>query len=540
MTSPSPATTRLHITPFNPELLPLVLPTSVRPLATDVSFHNISTFPENNYGYVTLPAMEADKIKKKLNGSILKGRKFKVEAARPQKQQASEEDGQISTSGEKPPPAKKSKKRKAEDNVLDGYELPSDRKVKRGWTESMDDKGERRKKEKRSKDKEEKKSKSQLKSKYTEKAECLFRTKVPPNKLSLADEKSKKQSKTKNKAPQESVVHEFSQTTTQPTFLRSDEGGNVQVSTFEEGKGWVDESGNLKEPASERARRDQYRPGQIAGHKEKPKKVKSIAKAEKSPKNKGKDKSGGSNAGSQEAELSESEDWTSSSGSSSEDDTDSENDESASSSSSSSSDEADASDVDSSIRKQHRVPTPDSSRKEEQESGAESKPPSGGQSTKADPRPQATEVHPLEALFKRPAAEKEPDAEPPAQFSFFGQEDAESEEETPKTLAPLTPFTKRDLQDRGLRSAAPTPDTSHVARIINWNSPELSEHSETHLYTDSPVPKSDTGAKEESDFAKWFWENRGDNNRAWKKRRRDAAKELRQRENRRKGMKGKS
>ncbi|KAL4883631.1 hypothetical protein BJY04DRAFT_184010 [Aspergillus karnatakaensis] len=538
MTSPTP-TTRLHITPFNSELLPLVLPASIRPLATDVSFHGIPTFPENNYGYVTLPTMEADKVKKKLNGSILKGRKFKVEAARPQKQQANEEEHPVDTPDAKPSSSKKSKKRKAEDNVLDGYELPSDRKVKRGWTESTDDKTERRKKEKRSKDKEDKKSKSQVKSKYTEKAECLFRTKLPANKLSSADEKSKKQSK-KNKAPQETVIHEFAQTFTQPTFLRSAEGDNSLTSTFEEGKGWVDESGNVKEPTSEKARKHQYRPGQIPGHKEKPKqgKVKSDRKAEKSLKHQPKDKSG---AKLKEAQSSESEDWTSSSGSSSEDDsTDDESNDSASSTSSNSPDEVDASDVDSSIRKQHQLSTSDDSGGDDEESAEESSSSSEEGSVKPVIQSHATEVHPLEALFKRPAAEKKPDVEPPTQFSFFGQEDADSEDETSKILAPLTPFTKRDLQDRGLRSAAPTPDTSHVSRTINWNPPEPTEQSEIQSYTDSPVLKSSTAAKEDSDFTKWFWENRGDNNRAWKKRRRDAAKELRQRENRRKGMKGKS
>jgi hypothetical protein len=36
----------------------------------------------------------------------------------------------------------------------------------------------------------------------------------------------------------------------------------------------------------------------------------------------------------------------------------------------------------------------------------------------------------------------------------------------------------------------------------------------------------------ESDFQKWFYEHRGETNRAWKKRRKVAAKETRQRENR--------
>jgi hypothetical protein len=38
---------------------------------------------------------------------------------------------------------------------------------------------------------------------------------------------------------------------------------------------------------------------------------------------------------------------------------------------------------------------------------------------------------------------------------------------------------------------------------------------------------------EESAFSKWFWEKRGDNNRAWKKRRREALRDVRKRENKR-------
>ncbi|KAL4798164.1 hypothetical protein BDV19DRAFT_357185 [Aspergillus venezuelensis] len=532
MTSQSPATTRLHITPFSQELLPLVLGASIRPLATGISFHEIPTFPENNYGYVTLPTMEADKVKKKLNGSILKGRKFKVESARSDKRQTNEEDGQKTKSRGKHSSGKKPKKRKAEDNVLDGHELSPDRKIKRGWTESMNDKEARRKKEKRSKDKGEKKSKSQLNSKYTEKSECLFRTSLPPTKFSSTDDKSKKSKKSKD-AP-ECVVHEFSQTLKHPTFLRSDDGGNTLTSTYEDDKGWVDEAGNLKEPVSERIRKDKYRPGQVAGHKEKPKRDKSVSasKAEKSTKAKLKAEP--------EAESLESEDWTSSSGSSSESDsTDAEDDESTSGSEVSETSKE-------SLEEQRQPESSNDIPENERESTPD--PERSSKEVPAEPNPQQhpTEVHPLEALFKRPADQKKPESDAPTQFSFFGGGDVDSEEEddgeAPTAIAPLTPFTKRDLQDRGLRSAAPTPDTSQVPRTINWNPEDLADEHEGIIspFADSPVPKSAANIKEESDFAKWFWENRGDNNRAWKKRRRDAAKEQRQRENRRKGMKGKS
>ncbi|KAL3465396.1 hypothetical protein BJX64DRAFT_253107 [Aspergillus heterothallicus] len=542
MTSSSPAVTRLHITPLNAEILHIVIPASIRPLATDISFHEIPTFPENNYGYVTLPAMEADKIKKKLNGSILKGRKFKVESARPRKRQREEEEeAQNNTLGEKSSSGKK--KHKAEDNVIDGYELPPDRKIKRGWTESANDKADRRKREKKTKSREEKSSKSQAKSKYTEKAECLFRTKVPPNRASPEPEKVKKKPK-KNKPSQESVVHEFSKTMTHPTFLRADDGRKTVTSTFDQDKGWIDDSGSLKEPVSERIRKDQYRPGQVAGYKEKPRKDKGKQSIESPESRKSKRKSKSKTAEVSTVE-SDSEDWTSSSGSSSSEDdgSGSESDDSDGSASSTSSDESDVSGSGDVPQPQKQpVATPDATEEQKEEEGGQglsiasvNKPNSktvGGEE-------QPTEVHPLEALFKKPAAEEKPRAEAPAQFSFFGQgeEESEDEEETTANIAPLTPFTKRDLQDRGSRSAAPTPDTSLVTKTINWNP---SEPSETSLYADSPVSKPVAVSKNDSDFANWFWENRGDNNRAWKKRRRDAAKEQRQRENRRKGMKGKS
>ncbi|KKK16431.1 hypothetical protein ARAM_002449 [Aspergillus rambellii] len=535
MTSPSSDTTRLYITPFTSELLPLVLPASIRPLATDVSFHDLPTFPENNYGYVTLPAMEADKIKKKLNGSILKGRKFKVEAARPQKRQRDEEDSENVVSKVEHSSDKKSKKRKAEENVLDGYELPSDRKVKRGWTESANDKVERRKKEKKQKGTGEKDAKPQTKSKYSEKSECLFRTKVPANKSLSLDDKSSK-SKKRNKSSSDTVVHEYSKTITQPSFLREEENGTVLTSTFEEGKGWIDEQGNLKENVSDRIKKKEYTPGQVPGYKEKAIRTKTVTKAENAASSNSKSRKSGPVEGKESTD--EAEDWTSSSGSSSSDDdtTDSESEDSASSSSSEESSVA-------SDEEENQLPPSkgDRPKSDAQDSTAKSE-------TDPDHEQQPKEVHPLEALFKKPAPVspgKKAELEAPTQFSFFGQEDLESEEEqeSKEPIEPLTPFTKRDFEGRGLRSAAPTPDTTQVGRSINWNLPGHSDSTgvEASPYANnSPLSKAGPRLTDESDFTKWFWENRGDNNRAWKKRRRDVAKEQRQRENRRKGMKGKS
>ncbi|PYH46676.1 uncharacterized protein BP01DRAFT_355671 [Aspergillus saccharolyticus JOP 1030-1] len=545
MTDSAPETKRLHITPFNPELLPSVLPPTIRLLATEISFHCVPTFPENNYGYVTLPTMEAEKIKKKLNGSILKGRKFKVDTARPLKRQRTD-DETVDKPAANPSSDKKAKKRRAAEEILEGFEIPADRKVKRGWTESADAKQDRRKEEKRHKKtkdgKNEKSAKTQARSKYTEKEECLFRTKLPLNRVPSADEKQEKQSK-KKQAAHETIVHEFSKTVKHPSFLRSGRDDSVDSMTFVDGKGWMDRTGNVKEPVSDRIRTDQYRPGCVPGAKEKPrffeKNISSIARKPTAEDVSNTDEASSTN---------ESEDWTSSSGaSSSEEDSSSdgnpEESESDDSSSSRSSGQPEESNFD-----------------EEQESLSGKQ--GGTKATVAashSPDHQrlpsfekyqaalGPEVHPLEALFKRPAPDacnEDSKSEERPQFSFFGgQNDIDMEEETEgQSTAPLTPFTKRDLRDRELRSAAPTPDTGVVVRTIDWN--KQGQHQSLNIdedeYATTPISKAAFGSKEDSDFVKWFWENRGDNNRAWKRRRREAAKEQRQRENRSKGMKGKS
>ncbi|KAF9892587.1 hypothetical protein FE257_000989 [Aspergillus nanangensis] len=540
--STSPETSkRLHITPFAPDLLSAILPASVQSSATEISFHNIPTFPEKNFGYVTLPAMEADKVKKKLNGSILKGRKFKVESARPQKRQRETNDAENVTLDHKPPSDKKQKKEKKNKDgysILEGYELPPERQVKRGWTESTGALQERRKGEKKRKEKPEKTKKSQAKSKYTEKSECLFRTNLPANRSSGDEEKSSKKKKTK-KPLQESVVHEFSKTISQPSFLRSGNDGTEPTSTYEEGKGWLDASGKVKEQPSNRTMSDQHHPGKVAGAKEKRKPISLDVKDKRQGPKESKVKEASKETGTSD----ESEDWTSSSGSSSDDtetDSESEDDNDASSSSS------EESEVVSS--EEEEQPTKSASANGKISNDIASVPEGDSNPDEAPPtteKPSNQQIHPLEALFKRPAADAidtKVDSAANAPFSFFGQEDIESEEEPTKELIePHTPFTKKDLQARGQRSAAPTPDTGFVGRKVNWTDSDQDQSmDEDEPYANTPVPKPSSAAMGETDFTKWFWENRGDNNRAWKKRRRDVAKEQRQRDNRSKGMKGKS
>lgn len=515
--------TRLHITPLTRDLLPSVLPASIQPSASAVSFHTLPTFPESSYGYVTLPTMEAEKFRKKMDGSMLKGKKFRVEVARPQKRPTDE-----SADDPRPVSGKSSKRQKREEGVLGGYEL-TDRQVKRGWTVSAGAKKGKRKDEKR-KGREERKTKAQPNSKYTDKSECLFRTRVPPNRLSAADA-DEKQAKKKKKHSKESVVHEFSKTATHPTFVRSRAEGASLSATFEEGKGWMDNSGNLKEPVSGRIRSDQFTPGQVPGVKEKGKSPRTPS-GEKSESQELKGRSLTSTKGSVSEPEDESDDWTSSSGeTSSDDDAESDGNRSSSSEESvSSSSNAESQKSDSSCWNAKPTASTGAGREDRKQSSLDV----------TGEHPSAS-VHPLEALYKRSApdsTEYKPSSKTDTQFSFFGNSDIESEDEGGKSEGPYTPFTKRDMEERGLRSGAPTPDTGLPPRCVQLNE---SEDEDNDSYSSTPVPKPGSAVKrEESDFAKWFWENRGDNNRAWKKRRRDAAKEERQRENRRKGMKGKS
>ncbi len=167
--------------------------------------------------------------------------------------------------------------------------------------------------------------------------------------------------------------------------------------------------------------------------------------------------------------------------------------------------------------------------------------------------PEVPKVHPLEALYKRPAGAEGSAAEPPAEskgFSFFGGADDDLEEEEPsRSQVPMTPYTRQDFESRGIRSAAPTPDTAHPNRRFKpWeqeeediaedgdeddnNAPEDAEdEDEDEDAGDAGAQAGGANGEPTSDFQKWFWENRGDINRSWRKRRKTAGKEKRYREN---------
>ncbi|GAW17682.1 hypothetical protein ANO14919_071420 [Xylariales sp. No.14919] len=547
--------TRLHITPFDLSLQSVVIPASVLPRARNISYHTIETFPEKRFGFVDLPTMDADKLKKKLNGAVLKGAKIRIEAARPEPipDPATDTATEAKTKKEK-----KSKKRKHETNVVEGVQLEG-RKVKRGWTttekEMIEEKRKKARREKKDdkpskdekKDKKDKKKKAAtVKSKYTDDPECLFKTKLPGPSPSAetreADEEASTQKKKrKRKSDREVIVHEFEKTTKYPTFLKSNSADvSAETTTFQDGVGWVDSTGNVVEPVKSR-RQPQGIP---APNPSKPKKVAPIPREEKEEENKEEDD--------------DDDDETSSSGSSSSDEDDD------TSSSGSESDVSDEETAKVAPSKPLKVETAVSASPSAVAKPESARPKSSSSITslsiKIPPTtPTAKKIHPLEALYKRPAGDDNaPNGGSESQpFSFFGN-DGDIEEDGDSTVpagqAPMTPFTKQEFEFRNIRSAAPTPDTAHPSRSFNfWAAQgsaddaelddeedveglggveEEQEQEDEDVDMEDGVTGGQTSQAPGSDFQKQFWERRGDLNRAWRKRRKSAAKERRYRDNR--------
>jgi hypothetical protein len=643
--------TRLHITPLNPSILNTILPPSILPNARNISYHNIQTFPEKSYGYVELPVIDADKLKKKLNGSILKGTKVRIDTARPQKETVVEE------ATEEPERRKREKKKRKRDE-LPGVDI-GERHVKRGWTTPGKDLS-------KSKD-----MKTVNKSKFTTGPECLFKTVLPPNVASKSTTKVAETTsdKRKKKRGKEAIVHEFTKTTKYATFLRGSSGSSKKkaVAEFVEDKGWVDEDGNVVEAVTKTRKKGaiskpitsikQSSSSEDGGDtsesssdesdqmdvdlpvKEDTEKAEvaspmaqiSPTSEETSENTRSKlDLSAGRNllfrplgikpqntkddedksrrdlvkdtrhlvapksAEEPEAALDE--------GSSSDDNSDPEDEisktpinaaldvESSSDSSSaeeentpvpqppaevdstseeSSDNESDQAKDESSLPLTDEVQADLSSFNSSEDSDAEDSSSSEDDSVAEEPpsatisRPQSsagqgltikipesinstpitTSVHPLEALYKRTKTENSSTPKPAASsFSFFGGDNDEDDDIEVEThlQVPLTPFTQKDFEYRGIRSAAPTPDTAHPNKRFIWPSKDDEDGDDEDRHeASSPIRKSGPvkgkGGKddeEESEFQKWFWENRGNVNRAWKKRKRTVAKEKRQRDSR--------
>ncbi|KAK5995220.1 hypothetical protein PT974_03618 [Cladobotryum mycophilum] len=529
---------RLHITPLDADLITSVIPASVLPVARNISYHTIETFPEKRYGFVDLPQAEADKLKKKFQGVTFKGSKMRIEKARPeerieptgkedeleQKKRKSKEDGK-----------EKSKKRKREVDVLDGVAL-KDRKVKRGWTEAPAEyKKKKSKKDKDSKDKEKEKRK-RPKSKYTEDEECLLKMKLPPNAMKNVAPENLPVKKKKKGSSRQVTVHEFEKTTKFPSFLKQSAGTDAKRATeFVEGKGWVDEEGNVVEAVKEKPERP---------------KTKKLAPPPKPVVVEEEDDDDTSSSGtspddtSSEEEDSDEEVVTPTPGkpkSAKEPEKTEAKDDSESDSESETSSSGSSSDAESSPSSPQQA-TPVSSKKTSPSKLAIHIPP--------PETPSPSKVHPLEALYKRSKPEDNATQTPAPKeaFSFFGgggDGDAEDEEDEAADVVssipmPMTPFTRQDLEWRGTRSAAPTPDTAHPSRMqrlwpmgtLGEDEPEEEQEQEEDEEDEKEDDEEGEGpAQANSDFQKWFWENRRDLNRSWMSRRKTAAKEKRHREN---------
>ncbi|KAF5878702.1 putative suppressor protein srp40 protein [Botrytis fragariae] len=610
--------TRLHITPLNPNLLTTIIPPSVLPNAKNISYHTLETFQDRPYGFVDLPIMDAEKLKKKLHGSILKGSKIRIETARPAKDLSpvDEPEPAPKRQREKKDP---SKKRKRGEETIPAVVI-GDRKVKRGWTTTATDIGKAKR--------ESKELKNVVKSKYTTNEECLFKTILPPNVAAHTKATSGEKSSRRSKKGRGTVVHEFAKSTKYATFLRSNTEGTKSKPAVEfvDGKGWVDEDGNVVEEVVKKVRKSQ-----------KPPKVEELAQKKAMGKDSGSSldqvKSSGGESSSDESDFedramkkvrqaAEVESSSSSDSESSADEdeyikpqlksedivmkeavkealevpieaeklsgedssseeevghinssqstvskaeAESENDASSSGSDTSSDSESlDSSDSDSddedvssvvaspehlSTSTPSTMPPPTSTMTPETKT-ARPQSSSGLSITIPSPvvqsTPIPTEVHPLEALYKRSKPNPDSNSDEPkletksSSFSFFGADDEDSDIGEEPNQIPLTPFTQRDFESRGLRSSAPTPDTAYANKRFVW--PGGNEYDDDNDEGNSPTPKESMGGKiifkekeseeaPESDFQKWFYEHRGENTRGWKKRRKAVAKEQRHREN---------
>ena len=507
-------TKRLHISPLTPESLATILRPPFSDHVTDISFHTLVAFPENSYGFVTLPVAEAEKFKKKIHGCVLRGVKMKIEEARAK--QSEEEELKNDGGGEKKPKRSSKKSKQAggrEEGVLPGIELEAGRKVRRGWTESD---GGDRKDAKNRKDLivSKKHHKTYKAASTTGKEECLFKTQLPPNARAVdesAEETAGKVKKRKRgKSNGEIVVHEFAHTEKHATFLRETPNGAKRrtASEFVEGKGWLDNEGNVvDEGPAKRTRRASKAKADL----KKPEQLK--------------------------PESEDGDDATSSSGPSSSEEIESENNE-------------DLSEDSQNIGSLASSTNPKGlgiSRTVERLSITRSSatPPPPPSSDEPIPTLKSPEPHPLETLFKRPsaAASQTPKGKPLLEVSTSFSFDLDTQDAENRLSIPQTPFTQQDIRQRRQRSAAPTPDTAAPGKTFGnvWGGPESSDiaSEDDDEQTNEDGTKLEELAKgtppkegEESEFAKWFYEHRGENNRAWKRRRREAIKGKRQAENR--------
>ena len=562
----SSAVTRLYISPLSAETLSVILPLEQQGSLFEPPFFGApQSFPERPFAYLELPRDVADKLRKKLNGSIFKGAKLRIEEAK------SERGASMSTRKRKAEVIAENKDeantgrktrygRKPENGVLKGEQLPAGRRVKRGWEEGWV--GVDLPKVKRNASK----TKADSKDASGEPGETkmVFRTSVPPNKSEDVEDEATPRNKSHKKGKRgtsgrvEIEVKEFDNTEKVPTFLRDTSKASKNTkTTFDDEKGWVDGDGNVVEEVKSRKKDS----GKKTEKRKKSKDVTTGNAEESEPPPSNGDITGNSKD-SRESESIELQSQT---------------------------DATPQIAVDTTALLDENVND------------------KGGDDADVATEPVSAEPSQLETLFKRPApSDKSKQTNRPAPiqtFSFFGDGDEAEKQETPDPdvpiendaassaksslrrkrltslqIPPQTPFTRRDLDARSMRSAAPTPDTAAIGRRMKvpWmrrsqtrsasrdrDSRSMSgpavdrgrllretvegqaeamlsvdEEGESAKELDIDAEKikmepSPEGEKEQTEFEKQFYEQRGELNRAWKAQRREARKSARQAQNRR-------
>lgn len=523
--------TRLHITPFTPDLYHSLIPKGSRKSARSVSFHQIETFPESAYGYINLPEVEAQKLKK-LNGAFLKGKKIHVADARAEQWRVADNmDSKDEAALRKLSSKRQKTKISNKDNIIPGYELPKTRHVKRGWAATATKKSTHLGK----------KRDSQAKADDIGKSDVIFRTPVPPNRRPIVSktDKTDKVARKSERKPTEvkSKGHKRLQT-------RQSMANNKVVSQYADGHGWMNEDGEI-----------------VEAHVTKKQKTDSLAF---SPRCDSAKQSGSklSKIEEQSVLLDEpaSLNGETFSGQISQSKVEEFRKEKASASMSMS---PKMEDYLVSRRSSLASKNPIKVQKQRQVSFALcQEEPAAEPDHKSNEEPKLAadhEIHPLESIFKHAKSADKGSKLAPIQtsFSFFEENDIDNEDIHDP---PQTPFTIQDRRYRRIRSPAPTPDTAAINRRADWPWAEGSAQPIDDEESKKTTPVGDTenntefeevesfetpgsDGKEskngkskdtaESEFAKWFWENRGENNRAWRRRRREATKVERQRYNKR-------
>ncbi|KAK6539910.1 hypothetical protein TWF694_008745 [Orbilia ellipsospora] len=455
---------RLHIAPLTAESAKTII--SPNHLST-ASFHTIDTFPERSYGFITMPRVEAEKLRRKYNGTVFRGVKMSVEEARPAKKKVESDE---SSEGSSKKSSGKKEKLGRQDGVLPGFEIPDGRQVKRGWTKDASQKGGK------SKDKP-----------SAGASECLFKTILPPviaseaKTLGLTEDRSSKKTK-KRTVKNQVVIKEFKNSTKFPSFLKMSSlptDSTDRSANYVEGLGWVNEAGDVIEGAPAKRRRTD------------PEEIMSKEKG----KNEGQSPSDSSEDGnmedvSQNADSSDESNESSSSSSESEDDPNEGSEDESVENENTSSESAlvrESSEADSSSEASSSDSSVSSTSDDNSESEAEPEPESEADSEKElEGLPSSTPVPSRELPIKKTSSNFENltnifkpklsvDVEATSQFKFFGtdfdDEEANEAEENRDDGEPIssfndsisyTPFTP---QHERYRSGAPTPDTAIAPRF---------------------------------------------------------------------------